>query len=127
MVGFPISGILENEKYYGDILLQKTITVDFLKHKRVDNKGQAPKYYIEGNHEPIVSKEIFDKVQDEKERRALLRGNLVGDRHKYATNIHLVLRCFVGTAGTFLNDDSGTAPILQRKLSGSEHPYKAIH
>lgn len=36
-----ISGILENEKYYGDALLQKTITVDFLRHKRVDNKGQA--------------------------------------------------------------------------------------
>lgn len=80
-----ISGMLENEKYCGDVLLQKTITVDFLKHKRVDNKGQAPKYYIEGNHQPIISKEMFDKVQDEKERRALLKGNLVGDRHKYSS------------------------------------------
>jgi len=36
-----VNGILENEKYYGDALLQKTIAVDFLKHKMVDNKGQA--------------------------------------------------------------------------------------
>ena len=36
-----ISGMLENEKYYGDVLLQKIITVDFLNHKRKANKGQA--------------------------------------------------------------------------------------
>ena len=39
-----ISGILVNEKYYGDVMLQKTITVDFLRHKRVNNKGQAEKF-----------------------------------------------------------------------------------
>ncbi|ODA42941.1 recombinase family protein [Desulfosporosinus sp. BG] len=80
-----ISGMLENEKYYGDVLLQKTITVDFLNHKRKENKGQAQKYIVNDNHQPIIPKEIFDKVQDEKERRALLKGNLVGDRHKYCS------------------------------------------
>jgi hypothetical protein len=35
-----VSGILQNEKYYGELLLQKTLTVDYLTHKRVDNKGQ---------------------------------------------------------------------------------------
>ncbi|WP_052090957.1 recombinase family protein [Desulfosporosinus sp. HMP52] len=94
-----ISGMLENEKYCGDVLLQKTITVDFLKHKRVDNKGQAPKYYIEGNHEPIISREMFDKVQDEKERRALLKGNLVGDRHKYSSKYPFSAKVFCGQCG----------------------------
>jgi len=94
-----INKMLSNEKYCGDVLLQKTITVDFLKHKRVDNKGQAPKYYIEGNHQPIISKEMFDKVQDEKERRALLKGNLVGDRHKYSSRYPFSGKVFCAHCG----------------------------
>jgi hypothetical protein len=34
--------MLQNEKLAGDALLQKTITVDFLTHKRVKNEGQVP-------------------------------------------------------------------------------------
>ena len=34
--------ILENEKYMGDALLQKTYTVDFLKKKRIKNNGEMP-------------------------------------------------------------------------------------
>lgn len=41
---------LENEKYMGDALLQKTYTVDFLKQKRIKNNGDMPQYYIEDNH-----------------------------------------------------------------------------
>jgi len=94
-----ISGMLENEKYYGDALLQKTITVDFLTHKRTANKGQAQKYMVSENHPPIISKEIFDKVQDEKERRALLKGNLVGDRHKYSSKYPFSGKVFCGSCG----------------------------
>jgi len=94
-----ISGMLENEKYYGDALLQKTITVDFLAHKRIENKGQVQKYHIEGNHPAIITKEIFDKVQDEKECRALLKGNLVGDRHKYSSKYSFSGKVFCGSCG----------------------------
>ena len=91
-----IAGMLENEKYYGDALLQKTITVDFLNHKRKANKGQAQKFMVNDNHQPIISKEIFDKVQDERERRALLKGNLVGDRHKYSSKYPFSGKVFCG-------------------------------
>ncbi|SHH15440.1 recombinase family protein [Desulfosporosinus lacus] len=94
-----ISGMLENEKYHGAALLQKTITVNFLTHKRTPNKGQSPKYMIDENHLPIIDKEIFDKVQDEKERRALLRGNLVGDRHKYSNKYPFSAKVFCGDCG----------------------------
>jgi len=94
-----ISGMLENEKYYGDALLQKTITVDFLTHKRIENKGQVQKYMINDNHPPIISKEIFDKVQDERESRALLKGNLVGDRHKYSNKYPFSGKVFCGQCG----------------------------
>jgi len=58
-----IMNILKNEKYMGDVLLQKRVTVDYLSHKSVINTGQAPQYYIKNNHEAIISKEIFDVVQ----------------------------------------------------------------
>ncbi len=57
-----VLGILENEKYKGDALLQKSFTKDFLTHKRVDNKGEVPQYYVEGHHEDIVTADQFEQV-----------------------------------------------------------------
>lgn len=65
-----IDKMLSNEKYMGDALLQKTYTVDFLSKKKVINKGIVPQYYVEDNHEPIIPKELFYRVQEEKARRA---------------------------------------------------------
>lgn len=58
-----VRSILTNEKYYGAALLQKTYTEDFITKKSNKNKGELPQYYIESDHEPIVSKEVFDEVQ----------------------------------------------------------------
>ena len=33
------------------------------------NEGEVPQYYVEGNHEAIISPEVFDMVQAELERR----------------------------------------------------------
>ena len=70
--GDSINRIISNEKYMGDALLQKTYTVDFLTKTRVENDGTVPQYYIEDNHEPIVSKETFHLAQQEKARRSNL-------------------------------------------------------
>ncbi len=67
-----IKQILTNEKYIGDALLQKTYTINTLEKKRVINNGIAPKYYVEGSHEPIISKQVFFRVQAEITRRAHL-------------------------------------------------------
>lgn len=64
-----IRKMLSNEKYKGDALLQKTYTVDFLSKKRVVNKGEVPRYYVEESHPPIIDKEIWEAVQHEMERR----------------------------------------------------------
>ena len=61
--------ILHNEKYTGDMLLQKTYSQDFRTKKRVVNKGEKRRYYVQDSHEPIISKEIFERVQAEIERR----------------------------------------------------------
>lgn len=64
-----IKYILSNEKYVGDLLLQKSFVVDHLTKKCKNNNGEKPQYYVKDNHEGIISREIFDAVQVEIERR----------------------------------------------------------
>lgn len=64
-----LSYILQNEKYTGNLLLQKYYSTDFLEKKSERNQGQVPRYYVENSHEPIVPKEIFEAVQAEMVRR----------------------------------------------------------
>jgi DNA invertase Pin-like site-specific DNA recombinase len=65
--------MLQNEKYIGDALLQKTYVTDFLTKKSKKNQGEVPQYYVTGNHEGIISKELFNLVQEEIARRASKR------------------------------------------------------
>ena len=64
-----VNSILTNEKYKGDALLQKTITVDFLQRKMKSNEGEVPQYYVHDSHPAIISPRLFDEVQMEIERR----------------------------------------------------------
>lgn len=69
--------MLRNEKYMGDALLQKTYTIDFMTKKKVINKGIVPQYYVEDDHEPIIPKELFYRVQEELARRASMNKSAV--------------------------------------------------
>ncbi|MEI6267227.1 MAG: recombinase family protein [bacterium] len=62
--------ILRNEKYSGDMLLQKTFRQDHLTKKRRVNRGQLPMYLVENSHEAIIDKQTFISVQQEIKRRA---------------------------------------------------------
>lgn len=64
-----IWGILENEKYMGDAILQKTYTADYLTKKTEKNDGHLIQYRVMDNHEAIVDKELWEAVQLEIERR----------------------------------------------------------
>lgn len=67
-----ILGILQNEKYCGDCILQKTVTVDCISKTRKKNEGEAPMYLVENSHPAIVSREVFNRVQEEISRRKAL-------------------------------------------------------
>ena len=59
-----IHKVLKNEKYAGDLRMQKFYTENHLNHRAVRNDGTAVKsYYIRNHHAPIVSREIFERVQ----------------------------------------------------------------
>lgn len=63
-----IDRMLSNEKYMGNLLLQKTCTPDFLTGKQKKNCGEQSMFLVENAHEPIVSKEIFEDVQRRKHK-----------------------------------------------------------
>ena len=65
--------ILQNEKYMGDAILQKTFTLDLFSRQQVKNEGQLPKYYVENAHPAIIDRATFQKVQEEMARRSSLR------------------------------------------------------
>lgn len=65
-----IRNILSNEKYCGDVLMQKTFIQDCISKKVVKNTGQLPMYLIQNNHPAIVSREVYQAVQAEKARRS---------------------------------------------------------
>ena len=81
-----INKILRNEKYIGDALLQKTYTTDFLNKTRVKNNGLVPQYYVEGNHEAIVPKDIYLQVQEELVRRRVVKTSANGKKRSYSCN-----------------------------------------
>ena len=76
-----IRGILRNEKYKGDVLQGKTYTADPLSHKRYKNLGEADKFYVSEHHEPIISPEKFDMVQEILKERcgARINGRRIGN------------------------------------------------
>ena len=92
-----VLGILKNEKYKGDVLLQKSYTVDYLTKTTAKNKGEVAQYYIENNHEGIVSREIFDMVQDEIQRRANLYSSKTPS--KYSSKYALTGKVICGECG----------------------------
>ena len=65
-----ILSLLRNEKYTGNLLLQKTFISDHLTKAKKRNRGELPQYYVEDSHEAIIDKAIFDRVQEELKRRA---------------------------------------------------------
>lgn len=83
--------VLRNEKYVGDLEMQKTVTVDFLNHRCAVNRGEAPRYYVKDHHPAIVSRLDWEKVQamlnSFKERKE------VGQRKRRSASVFSLLVC----------------------------------
>lgn len=71
--GESVTFVLKNEKYVGDCEMQKTVTVDFLSHKSIQNNGEAPKFYVTDHHVPIISRTTWTRAQEVLERRSASR------------------------------------------------------
>lgn len=84
-----VKKILQNEKYIGDALLQKTYTVDFLTKKRVKNNGIVPQYYVENSHEAIIPRDLYMQVQEELLRRSNIYSGTTQTKRVYSSRYAL--------------------------------------
>jgi len=62
-----ISKLLKNEKYAGDVMLQKTFVKDLFSGKQVRNTGELDRYLIQEHHPAIVSRVLFERVNADKQ------------------------------------------------------------
>lgn len=68
-----IQNILTNERYCGDMLLQKTFTENPISKKVKKNRGEMAKYLITNNHPAIIERDTYKLVQMEVARRSSKR------------------------------------------------------
>lgn len=110
-----IKKILQNEKYIGDALLQKTYTVDFLSKKRVKNDGIVPQYYVENNHDAIIPRDLYMQVQEEMERRSNIKSGESGKKRIYSSKYALSTIVFCEHCGDIF-----------RRIHWNNHGCKSI-
>ncbi len=87
-----IEKILKNPAYAGCLLLQRTYRENHITKKTLVNTGELPKYRVEDSHEAIISKEMFDAVQAERERRKRIFKGKKNESCKPSLFAHLI-RC----------------------------------
>lgn len=130
-----IRNILSNEKYCGDVLLQKTFTQDCISKKVVKNTGQLPMYLIQNNHPAIVSRGVYQAVQAEKARRSAsaspsTKTSSTG-RTCYASKYALSERLVCGECGTLYRrctwKRNGKTKIVWRCVSRLDYGTKYCH
>ena len=99
-----IRGILQNEKYCGDVLQQKSFVADCISHKHVRNVGQLPMYLTQDHHEGIVSRDTFHAAKAEFARRNAGRApsqkQAPTGRSCYSAKYALTGRLVCGECGT---------------------------
>ncbi|MVX64212.1 recombinase family protein [Clostridium chromiireducens] len=117
--------ILQNEKYIGDALLQKTYTVDFLTKKRVKNNGIVPQYYVENSHEAIIPRDLYMQVQEEMIRRANLHSGENRKKRVYSSKYALSSIVYCPKCGDIYRriawNNRGKHSIVWRCVSRVEH------
>lgn len=129
-----ICGILMNEKYCGDVLLQKTFISDCINRKVVRNTGQLPMYLIQNHHEAIVDRATYDAVQAEMARRNAGRSpskKSLTDRSSYTSKYALSERLVCRECGTLYRRctwaKNGRKRIVWRCVSRLDYGTKYCH
>lgn len=129
MAGSRIKGI--TVEIGGDALLQKTYTTDFLNKTRVKNNGIVPQYYVEGNHEAIIPKDIFLQVQEELVRRRVVKTSANGKKRSYSCNHCFAQIVICGECGEMFRrihwNNRGCKSIVWRCISRLEPTGQECH
>ena len=113
-----VNFILKNEKYAGDAILQKSYTIDCITHKRVKNNGEKNKYIVYDCHPAIISRDTYNRVQQELARRGSIRkrsDKAETEQGHYASKYALSDILICGECGT-----------AYRRVTWTSHGHKLI-
>ena len=126
-----IQGILKNEKYKGDVLVQKTYVADLFTKKSVKNTGELPMYLVKNHHVAIIEPEIFDRVQVEIARRNSLKSTSdknISMRSKFSSKYALTGLVVCGECGSKYRRTTwarkGVKKVVWRCISRLDHGTK---
>ena len=126
-----IQSILTNEKYVGDVLLQKKYVTDCISKKIVKNNGEKAMYLISDHHPAIIERSVFNQVQQELARRKSKRkisDKTITEQGKYSSKYALSELLICGECGTPYRRCTWTAQgkkrIVWRCISRLEHGKK---
>ncbi len=130
-----IQNILTNEKYVGDVLMQKTYVTDCISKTVKKNKGERPMYYIKDNHPAIIQRDVFNQVREEMARRASKRKVMQKtgktEQGKYSSKYALSELLVCGECGTPYKrctwSRNGKKRIVWRCISRLEFGKKHCH
>ncbi|MGN0293410.1 MAG: recombinase family protein [Lachnospiraceae bacterium] len=87
--------ILRNEKYAGDLCQKKTITPDFLTHRKKYNHGEEELICIANHHEPIIDRDLWNRTQKELQKRS----RSVKKGEKYSSRYWCSGKLYCGVCG----------------------------
>lgn len=126
-----IGRILRNEKYAGDALLQKTFISDCISKKVIKNKGERPMYLVSDHHEAIISRDTYNRVQQEIARRVSKRkisDKAITEQGKYSGKYALSEILVCGSCGSpyrrVVWTSRGKRQIVWRCIKRLEHGKK---
>lgn len=92
-----IMGILNNEKYVGDVRYNKTYTDDNFRRHR--NKGDVDSPEVKDHHEAIISRDLYATAHEVLEQRLRERG-IRHDDEKYQRRFAFSSKIICGECGT---------------------------
>lgn len=130
-----VKSILQNEKYKGDAILNKTYVVDCISKKVRKNNGERVKYYVENNHPAIIDSATFARVQEEMTRRtSKKRVKMIGtktNQGRYSSMYALTELLVCGECGTPYRrctwTASGKKKIVWRCINRLDYGKKYCH
>ena len=121
---------IRNEKYCGDLVQKKTFTPDFLSHEKKYNRGEEEFVIIKDHHEPIVSRELFEKANRILDEKSLTQEGKAKHSNRYPFSGKIKCGCCGSSyVARYKNRKNGTRYKAWRcyksATQGSPHTDKA--
>lgn len=122
--------MIRNEKYCGDLVQKKTFTPDFLSHEKKYNRGEEEFVIIKDHHEPIVSRELFEKANRILDEKSLTQEGKAKHSNRYPFSGKIKCGCCGSSyVARYKNRKNGTRYKAWRcyksATQGSPHTDKA--